>query len=132
MKLNHIGMVVKDIEKQAQFYRELGFDVSDLIINETQKVKEIFVQQNELTTIELLEPLNESSPVFNFLQKGGGMHHLCYELDKKDGDIHEFIQKQRQSAAVILCHPVDDIAFQRKIAFFYKFGKIIEVLEALS
>lgn len=132
MKLNHIGMVVKDIEKQAQFYRELGFNVSDLIINETQKVKEIFVQQNELTTIELLEPLNESSPVFNFLQRGGGMHHLCYELEKEDEGIHEFIQKQRQSAAVILCHPIDDIVFKRKIAFFYKFGKIIEVVEALS
>jgi methylmalonyl-CoA/ethylmalonyl-CoA epimerase len=33
--------------------------------------------------IELLEPLGDGSPVSRFLEKhsGGGMHHLCLEVD---------------------------------------------------
>jgi methylmalonyl-CoA/ethylmalonyl-CoA epimerase len=35
------------------------------------------------TKIELLQPLGADSPVRSFLDKnpGGGMHHLCYEVD---------------------------------------------------
>lgn len=129
MKLNHIGIVVSDINKEAQFYQDLGFSTSELIINQTQKVKEIFVEQNKHTTIELLEPLNEQSPVYNFLKKGGGVHHFCYELDE---DIDGFLSKQLKQGAITICQPVYDVAFDRKIAFLYKCGKIIEVLEALS
>jgi methylmalonyl-CoA epimerase len=129
MKLNHIGIVVSNIQKEAQFYQGMGFSTSGLIINQTQKVKEIFVEQNKYTTIELIEPLNEQSPVFAFLQKGGGVHHFCYELDE---NIDSFINKQRIQGAIIICHPVYDIAFDRKIAFLYKSGKIFEVVEALK
>ena len=34
------------------------------------------------TKVELLEPLGENSPIAAFLAKtGGGMHHLCYEVE---------------------------------------------------
>ena len=34
------------------------------------------------TKIELLEPLDETSPITAFMAKtGGGMHHVCYEVD---------------------------------------------------
>jgi len=129
MKLNHIGIVVSDVIKEAQFYKAMGFAVSEVIINKAQKVKEVFVEQNSLTTIELLEPLNEQSPVSNFLKQGGGMHHLCYEIDE---EINCFLSKQKGLGAVIIRQPIYDIAFDRKIAFFYNNGKIIEVVEALS
>jgi catechol 2,3-dioxygenase-like lactoylglutathione lyase family enzyme len=34
------------------------------------------------TTLELITPLDESSPLKNFLKKNpqGGLHHLCYEV----------------------------------------------------
>jgi methylmalonyl-CoA/ethylmalonyl-CoA epimerase len=33
--------------------------------------------------IELLEPLGEASPIARFLARspGGGLHHLCYEVE---------------------------------------------------
>ena len=35
------------------------------------------------TKVELLAPLGEDSPIAAFLAKnpGGGMHHICYEVD---------------------------------------------------
>jgi len=130
MKLNHIGIVVRDIETEAAFYKELGFSASELIINESQNVKEIFVSQNSNVTIELLEPLNKTSPVYNFLNnKGGGVHHLCYEINE---DIDVFLTKQRKEGAVIICKPIYDIAFDNRIAFFYKQRKMIEVVEILQ
>ena len=40
-------------------------------------------QQDEL--IELIQPLNEKSPVWNFLQKNGNrFHHYCYQGDRKE------------------------------------------------
>ena len=35
------------------------------------------------TKIELLTPLGENSPIANFLARnpGGGVHHLCFEVD---------------------------------------------------
>ncbi len=35
------------------------------------------------TRIELLEPLGENSPIKAFLDRnpGGGIHHLCFEVD---------------------------------------------------
>lgn len=129
MKLNHIGIVVSSVEKETLFYQNLGFSASGVIVNETQKVKEVFVNQNDNTTIELLEPLCETSPVYNFLQKGGGVHHFCYEIDQ---DITDFLVKQKKEGAVVICKPINDVAFDRKIAFFYKYGKLIEVVESLG
>ena len=45
-------------------------------------VRVVFVELAN-TRIELLEPLGAQSPVRGFLDKnpGGGMHHVCYEVD---------------------------------------------------
>src|SRR3546814_6611774 len=50
--------------------------------------------------IELLRPLGESSPIAGFLAKspGGGIHHLCYEVD----DILEARDRLKAGGARVL------------------------------
>ncbi len=80
MKIDHIGIAVKSIEKSKQFYEALGLEVSHIEVVEEQGVKTAFLKIGE-SNIELLEPLNESSPVFKFLEKrGGGIHHIAIEV----------------------------------------------------
>jgi len=52
------------------------------------------------TRIELLEPLGDNSPVSNFLEKnrGGGIHHVCYEVE----DIHQASADLQQKGATVL------------------------------
>lgn len=83
MKINHIGYVVKSLEKSTQYYCEnFGYSV---------KVKRIFVK-NQLVDIvmlkspiitdpdlELICPTTEDSPAYNSLRRGEVINHICYQ-----------------------------------------------------
>ena len=82
-RLNHVAIVVPDLNAAAATYRaSLGATVSEPETLPDHGVTVVFVELPN-TKIELLEPYGEASPVANFLEKspGGGMHHVCYEVD---------------------------------------------------
>ncbi len=82
-KLNHVAIVVPDLDKAAKTYREtLGARVSPPIAQPDHGVTVVFVELPN-AKIELLHPLGETSPIAKFLERNpdGGMHHLCYEVD---------------------------------------------------
>src|SRR5437763_4627483 len=81
-RLNHIAIVVPDLERAAAVYRDApGARVSPPQPLPAHGVTVVFVELPN-TKIELLQPLGADSPVRGFLDKnpGGGMHHLCYEV----------------------------------------------------
>ncbi|MCT8001608.1 methylmalonyl-CoA epimerase [Sphingomonas sanguinis] len=81
--LNHIGIATPSIEKTVETYRDLlgaeaigaPFDLP------AQGVRVCFIDAPN-TQIELIQPLDESSPIANFLRKNpaGGQHHICFEV----------------------------------------------------
>ena len=82
-RLNHVAIVVPDLEAAANIYRQtLGATVTEAHDLPDHGVTTVFVELPN-TKIELLHPLGEGSPIANFLEKNpsGGMHHLCYEVD---------------------------------------------------
>ena len=82
-RLNHVAIVVPDLETGALAYRgALGASVSTPQALPEHGVTVVFVELPN-TKIELLEPLGDESPIAGFLQKNpaGGMHHICYEVD---------------------------------------------------
>ena len=82
-RLNHIAIVVPDLDAAAAVYRDaLGARVSPPQPLPAHGVTVVFVELPN-TKIELLQPLRADSPVRGFLDKnpGGGMHHLCYEVN---------------------------------------------------
>jgi len=81
-RLNHVAIVVPDLEAAARQYREtLGAAVSAPLPLPEHGVTTVFVDLPN-TRIELLHPLGEHSPVAGFLARNpaGGMHHVCYEV----------------------------------------------------
>ena len=81
-RLNHVAIVVPDLEEAAVLYREtLGATVSDPQLLPEHGVTTVFVEL-ENSRIELLHPLGEASPVKKFLDRNpsGGVHHVCYEV----------------------------------------------------
>ena len=81
-RLNHVAIVVPDLEEAATLYREtLGATVSDPQPLPEHGVTTVFVDL-ENARIELLHPLGDASPVGKFLARNpaGGVHHVCYEV----------------------------------------------------
>ncbi len=81
-RLNHVAIAVRDLAGEAARYRDaLGAEVSAPQDLPEHGVTVVFVALPN-TKIELLAPLGEGSPIATFLEKtGGGMHHVCYEVD---------------------------------------------------
>lgn len=82
-RVNHIAIAVPDLAAAAASYRDvLGARVTEPQALPEHGVTVVFVDLPN-TKVELLEPLGEASPIAAFLQKspGGGMHHVCYEVD---------------------------------------------------
>ena len=83
-KINHIAIVVPDVKEAAlKWQQALNMKKSEIIILEEHGVKVVFLEFSNLK-IELLEPLNNKSPISKFLEKNpkGGMHHICFEVEK--------------------------------------------------
>ena len=82
-KINHIAIAVPDVKEAAlKWQQALNMKKSEIIILEEHGVKVVFLEFSNLK-IELLEPLNNKSPISKFLKKNpkGGMHHICFEVE---------------------------------------------------
>lgn len=55
-------------------------------LDPVQKVNATFIEivPDQGVYLELLEPVSEDSPISSYLKKGGGLHHLCFEVDDVD------------------------------------------------
>src|SRR5579864_3275969 len=82
--LHHVGFVVASIADSVQgLIDSLQAEWEGVIFHDpNQVVRVTFLRsQNPATPLlELVEPTEERSPVTPFLKKGGGLHHLCYEV----------------------------------------------------
>jgi methylmalonyl-CoA/ethylmalonyl-CoA epimerase len=87
-RLNHVGVATPSIEASVAHYREtMGAEVvREPFDLPAQGVRVCFVDTPN-SQIELIEPLGDTSPILNFLEKNplGGQHHVCFEVP----DIHE-------------------------------------------
>lgn len=102
--LNHVGVAVPDIEAAMETYRML-YGATDITVPfdmPAQGVKVCFVNLPN-SQIELIEPLNEESPIWNFIQKNpkGGQHHVCFEVE----DIHQAVREMNARGATVLGEP---------------------------
>ena len=58
----------------------------EIIHDPVQRVRVSFFRPFDARNpvFELVEPAEAQSPVSSFLEKGGGLHHVCYEVDDLD------------------------------------------------
>jgi methylmalonyl-CoA/ethylmalonyl-CoA epimerase len=131
-KLHHIGYVVSSIAAVAD-----GFAMSigaiwnrETIYDPLQLVKVSFVGciGRLCPSIELIEPAGMNSPVERFLRRGGGLHHLCYEVEH----LEEQLRFSRLIGGVVVRPPISAVAFEgRRIAWVVTKDKLrLEFLES--
>lgn len=102
--LNHVGVAVPDIDAAMETYRTLygATDITEPFDMPAQGVKVCFVNLPN-SQIELIEPLDEHSPIQNFIQKNprGGQHHVCFEVL----DIDQAVEEMKARGATVLGEP---------------------------
>lgn len=128
MEFHHIGIATKDIEKSSHVYSLFGYKVGNKIFDPIQKVELCFLEKVGFPIIELVSPVEESSPVNNMLNKNGTIpYHTCYVVD----DLVAEILKLKKEKFIVVVSPVKAIAFDNKrVCFLYhKMSGLIELLE---
>ena len=130
MKINHIGIVVKNIENSIKYYENyFSYKLVDPIcIDPIQKVRVAFLSvTNQNFNFELLEPTRDDSPIMNALRKGGGLNHVCYEVP----NIEEAIIDLKKKGGKLISGPVPGVVFYgNNVVFMFTEGdEIIELVE---
>ena len=113
MKLHHIGIVVKNIQKSlGELTNYLQFEETTIpTLIESQKVNVCFLKTSNIF-LELIEPVHNDSPVKKFSESGGGFHHLCFEVD----DVIGTLKQLKENGARIIVEPTKGFE-NRLIAF---------------
>jgi methylmalonyl-CoA/ethylmalonyl-CoA epimerase len=130
-RLHHVGFVVADIVVGMEgFVRSMSASWDGRIFEDPhQKVKVAFLSTRPGDPlIELVEPAAEDAPVRRFLiERGGGLHHVCYEVD----DIEAHIVEMKARRSMMVRRPKPAVAFDgRRIAWMLTAEKLlVELLE---
>jgi methylmalonyl-CoA/ethylmalonyl-CoA epimerase len=84
--INHIAVVVDDMEKSLAFWRDaLGIELHELREVPAEKSQVAFLPLAG-AEVELVKPTSDDSGIAKYLAKRGpGMHHLCLEVDDIEG-----------------------------------------------
>jgi methylmalonyl-CoA/ethylmalonyl-CoA epimerase len=130
MRLHHVAYVCKNVEQKAdEFHRLLGYEIeSPPVIDENQDVRILFLVHRDGSRLELLEPYGPKSPVRKFLEKGGGLYHLCFEVDDLEDALRQITSNNQ---AYIVKQPTAAPAIEaRRVAFIVTAGNdLIEFVE---
>ena len=128
---HHVGFVVQSITATGTaFAKSLGASWGGEIIHDPlQQARVSFMHcgTSGSPALELVEPDSERSPLHKFLGKGGGLHHICYEVDS----LEKQLESSRAAGCLIVKAPLPAFAFGgRRIAWVYTAQKLlVEYLE---
>lgn len=98
-RINHIAIVVEDIESALGFWRDaLGLELAQVEEVPEQQAAIAFLPVGE-SEVELVQPTTSTSGVARFLAKRGpGLHHLCVEVDDLE---HMLVQLKAKGIRLI-------------------------------
>ena len=129
LAFHHIGIACHDISKSSKFYTLMGYEASPVTEDPIQHVRICFLEKEGAPRLELLEPLDEQSPVARTLATSGVTpYHICYEV----ADITAAIAALRSQRFLLVSGPVPACAMgNRCVAFLFKKDNgLVELVEA--
>ena len=129
LQFHHVGIACRSIDKTVGFYLTMGYTASQITDDPLQHVRVCFLDKECAPRIELLEPLDEQSPVARTLASAGVTpYHLCYEVQ----DIDAAVASLRKQRFLLVNGPVPACAMgNRRVAFLFKKDNgLVELVES--
>ena len=132
MQIDHIGYLVKNIEKSICEFKKIGFDIINIddrnyIYDEDRRCYIAFLVLNN-TKIELVQPYDEESKLYSLLKNYSNQpYHICLTSENLKRD-EEFLSSNGFSTVI---EKQKAVAFKnRNVVFMFNNGTgIIELLE---
>jgi len=129
-KINHIAIAVNDVEESLKFWRDaMGLQVDHIEDVPSQKAQVVFIPVGD-SEVELVKPTSPDTGVAKFIEeKGGGMHHLCFEVD----NIDEMLLDLKEKGVRLINETALELP-GRKMAFIHPKstnGVLVELYEVL-
>lgn len=129
MNIDHICFAVKNLIEGVAYWEDVfGYkQMTEIIENTRQKVKVTFLRKDDSITVKLIEPTETNHSLVNFVNRGGGFHHICF----KCSDINEGMKDLSEKGLLTLVKPQPGEAFNNNnIAFLMaKYGLNIELID---
>lgn len=128
---HHIGIAVADLKATLIQYKKIGYETVDSIYtDEIRNINIAFVKNGNIL-LELIEPLNDESPVTRMLLDRKNVsipYHICYVVE----NLEVAIYVMRKRGYTITKYPQEAIALGgRRVAFMInKEVGLIELLES--
>ena len=129
MIIDHICYAVKNLSDGVSFWEKMfGYkQMTRIIENSRQQVKVVFLNKKDSIIIKLIEPVETNQSLLNFVNKGGGYHHICFKCSNMD----ETMDELKEKGMVPLVRPQPGEAFNNhNIAFLLsRTGLNIELID---
>jgi len=128
MKIDHIGIVVRDIQEALNVYEAaLGLPLREVVDVPDDKVEVAFLPIGE-SNVELVQPTSDDTGTARFLEKRGeGVHHICIEVEDLDQTLGRL-----KASGVRLIDEVPRRGARGRVAFVHPkgaHGVLIELVE---
>ncbi len=81
MIIDHICIAVKNLNEGIDYWERI-FGYSQMtfpVINSRQKVRVVFLSKEGSLPVKLIEPVEGNNSLQNFVNRGGGFHHICFK-----------------------------------------------------
>jgi methylmalonyl-CoA/ethylmalonyl-CoA epimerase len=115
-KIDHIGIAVKDLDKQVEFYRDVlgipfhGFE--DL----PDRGLRVAIFMIDRVKIELLQSVSAGSAIEKFIEaKGEGIHHIAFCTD----DASEELNRLKEAGVILIDETPKPGAHGMRVAFLH-------------
>ena len=129
MVIDHISFAVKNLEEGISYWnRVFGYrQLTNIVVNSLQKVKVVFLDKEDSIPVKLIEPVEGNLSLQNFVNRGGGFHHICF----KCSDVNEKLNELSDKGLLVLVPPQPGEAFNNhEIAFLLaRYGLNIELID---
>jgi len=129
MVIDHVAIAVNSLEAGIELWKStFGYEqLTSVVVNTRQKVRVVFLWKRDSLQVKLIEPTDETSPIYAFTRRGGGLHHLCFRCAKLDKEL----SRLSGAGLRVLVEPQPGEAFENEeIAFLFAGqGLNIELIE---
>jgi len=128
-KVHHVALIVRSIEAALGLWRDmLGLELETIMDIPQDRVRIAFLGVGE-SKIELVEPTDDTTGVYRFLEsKGEGFHHVCFEV----GNLAETLMRL-EIDGVELIDTAPRKGAEGPVAFLHPrscHGVLVELIEA--
>jgi len=134
LTFHHLGCALPSIREYLHSFLVPLFGptaIGEEIEDPLQRIRLLFVELRGGARLELIEPLDETSPLRGILARGhGSLYHCAYLVD----DLDESLGRFRAAGCLPISGPTPAVAFGgRRIAFLLTSQKdMLELIEQLA